>query len=146
MSDLRTEHARREAEAWAGFERAVDRVPRERWDESGVLDGWTAKEMLWHVAFWLERCATTLEGRRDPTLADVVAADLSTDERNAELAEEARGMDPDAVWAGVLAARERVRRSWEQLPEIDEDAIGELAEETYEHYEEHLLDLAKFAG
>lgn len=146
MSDLRTEHARREAEGWAEFEQALDRVPLERWDESGVLDGWTAKGMLWHVAFWLDRCATKLDGRRDPAFADVVADDLSTDERNAEIAAEAQGMDPDAVWAGVLAARERVRRSWEQLPEIDQDAIEELAEETYEHYEEHLLDLAKFAG
>ena len=144
MSDPRAEQADREAEAWAAFEAAVNAVPRSRWDETGVLDGWTLKELLWHVAGWLQKCARNLEARR--TDADVAGSGLTVDERNAQLAAEARDLDADAVWAGVVEARASVRRGWDELATIDRTAIRELADETYEHYAEHLPDLAAFAG
>lgn len=143
MSDVRTEQAIREAEAWAEFEAALGTVPRERWEEPGVLDGWTAKEMLWHVAGWLDKCATKLEAMNGGTAADAGLTTLTVDERNAVFADAARGMDADAVWTGLIAARERVRRAWDKLAEIDEAAVQELAEETYEHYEEHAEDLRR---
>lgn len=145
MSDLRAEHANREAAAWAGFERALSEVPRERWEETGVLEGWTAKEMLWHVAGWLDKCATKLEAMNGETAGDAGLTTLTVDERNAVFADGARGMHSDAVWTGLIAARERVRRAWDRLAEIDETAIRELADETYEHYDEHRADLERFS-
>jgi hypothetical protein len=141
MSDVRADHADREAEAWAGFERALGAVPRERWEETGVLEGWTAKEMLWHVAGWLDKCATKLEAMNGGTAGDAGLTTLTVDERNAVFADAARGMDADAVWTGLIAARGRVRRAWGQLAEIDDAATEEFAEETYEHYDEHRADL-----
>lgn len=145
MSDLRNEHAEREAASWAELERALNAVPRARWDEEGLLEGWTVKEMLWHVAGWLEKCAGSLESMRDGASPPAGTAE-TVDERNARFAGEAREMDSDAVWVGTVAARERVRRAWESLPEIDQAAIQELADETYEHYPEHVLDLGKFSA
>ena len=145
MSDLRKEHAEREAASWAELEQALNAVPRIRWDEEGVLEGWTAKEMLWHVAGWLDKCAGSLEAMRDGA-SGVAGTGETVDERNARFAAEGRAMDANAVWAGTMAARERVRRAWESLPEIDQAAIQELADETYEHYPEHVLDLGKFSG
>jgi hypothetical protein len=144
MSDLRTEHASREAGAWSEFERALDRVPRERWEEAGVLDGWTVKEMLWHMAGWLEKCADNLERFRKG--APESETDLTVDERNAQLASEAQGMTVDVVHDGLLAARALVRERWLALPDVEAQAIEELAGETYEHYDEHRLDLERSSG
>jgi uncharacterized damage-inducible protein DinB len=145
MTDLRAEHAAREAEAWDRFLAALDRIPRERWEEPGVLPGWTLKEALWHVAGWLRECAESLEAIGEDRYVDEGSTDEETDARNAALAAEARGMSSDEVWAGVLDARELVLRRWHELPEIAPLAVEALASETYDHYAEHLPDLERFA-
>jgi hypothetical protein len=142
MSDPKTEQLRLESDSWAEFEGLLSHIPRDRWEEPGVLDGWTLKEMLWHVGGWLRKCAANLEalaaGGEEPE------SELTVDETNERLAAEARSMAPDAVWVAVVEARELVRRRFQELPEVDERAIQELADETYEHYPEHVPDLRAF--
>lgn len=145
MNDVRHEHASREAEAWARFDTAVDRIPRDRWDEPGVLPGWGVKELLWHVAGWMDECIRQLDQMRDGTFEEREWPDEETDARNDELAQQARGMDADAVWAGLLESREAVRSRWNELPEVTDSAIELFADETYEHYDEHRADLERFA-
>lgn len=142
MSDPKAEPLKLEADSWAEFEGLLSHIPRERWEEPGVLDGWTLKEMLWHVGGWLRKCAGNLESFAAG--GEEQESELTTDEINAQLAAEARSMDPDAVLSAVIEARELVRRRFEELPEVDERAIQELADETYEHYPEHFLDLQAF--
>jgi uncharacterized damage-inducible protein DinB len=142
MSDLRTEHAAREAESWAAFETALSRIPRERWDETGILPGWSVKDLLWHMAGWMQKCARNLErfGRGE----DELASEQTVDERNEELAAQARGMTVDAVYRGLMSARDLVREGWQALPNVDDRAVEELAGETYDHYDEHRADLVRF--
>jgi uncharacterized protein (TIGR03083 family) len=143
VNNLRGDQSAREAESWARFETALGLVSRERWAEAGVLPGWSVKELLHHMAGWLDKCARNLgrlgrgEGE-EPGYDDI-------DEVNARLAAEADAMTPEAVLAGLLEARERVLRAWASLPVVDAGAVEELAGETYEHYDEHALDLARFA-
>lgn len=144
MTDLRTEHAGREEGAWARFEAALDRIARDRWEATEVLPGWSMKELLWHMTWWLEKCARNLERLRageEPVDAMEIA-----DERNDLLAAEARGMTVRAVEEGLRAARDLVRSRWDALPRVDDVAIEELACETYEHYDEHRADLERAAG
>jgi uncharacterized damage-inducible protein DinB len=143
MSDVRAEQATREGAAWAEFEKILGKVPRERWEEPEVLPGWSVKELLWHMAGWLQKCSRRLEEMRTGERA--APTGQTVDERNDELAAESRLMTVDAVYDGLLTARERVRRAWDQLAEIDEAAIQELADETYEHYDEHRADLERFS-
>lgn len=144
MTDSRAEHAEREASAWAEFESALKRIARERWEEPGILPGWSTKELLWHMAGWLDKCAGRLDEMR--TGSDATSTGRSVDERNDELAAQARGMTVDAVYRGLLMARDRVRSTWDSLPEVDALAVAELADETYEHYDEHRADLERFAS
>jgi hypothetical protein len=144
MSEPRAEGAELEARAWSDFEGRLSPIPRARWEEPDVLDGWTLKEMLWHVAGWLRTCAETLEAKRDGTVA--ASTGETVDEKNARFAVEAQRMDAEAVWTGVVDARTRVLRAWSELPEIDRAAARKLADETYEHYPDHLKDLDAFAG
>jgi uncharacterized damage-inducible protein DinB len=145
MSDLRTEHAAREAESWARFAAALDRIPRDRWDGSEVLPGWTVKDLLWHMAWWLDKCARNLEHLRTGTGEAAWPAE-TVDEVNAKLVAEAEGKTVDAVYEELLASRRLVRTRWEALPDVDTKAVEEVAGETYEHYDEHLPDLERFAG
>jgi hypothetical protein len=145
MMDLRSEHADREAHIWDGFEQALATIPRDRWDEQGVIPEWSVKEMLWHVAGWLDDCSMHLEQMIAGTFEDVDEGEDDTDDRNAAFAAAARGMDVDSVWAGVLAARERARQRWFELPDATDRAVEEFASETYQHYKEHLPDLEKFS-
>ena len=145
MNDLRTEHLEREADVWGDFERLVLAVPRDRWESPDVMPEWTVKEMLWHVAGWLQLCASDLERMRAGTFSESDALD-DTDERNATFADQARAMDADAVWTGVLAARDLARARWNELPEITDRAIEEFASETYQHYKEHVDDLERAAS
>jgi uncharacterized damage-inducible protein DinB len=144
MSDLRTEQAAREAESWAAFAGALERIPRERWEEEGILPGWSVKELLWHMAGWLQKCARNLE--RFARGEDEPASEQSVDERNEELAAQAHGMTIDAVYRGLTSARELVVEGWNALPNVDERAVEELADETYDHYDEHRADLERFSA
>ena len=144
MSDLRTEQAAREAESWAAFAAALERIPRERWGEEGVLPGWSVKELLWHMAGWLQKCARNLE--RFARGEDEPASEQTVDERNEELAAQAHGMTIDGVYRGLMSARELVVEGWNALPDVDERAVEELADETYDHYDEHRADLERFSA
>jgi uncharacterized damage-inducible protein DinB len=130
MSDLRTEQAAREAESWAAFAAALERIPRERWEEEGILPGWSVKELLWHMAGWLQKCARNLE--RFARGEDEPASEQSVDERN--------------EYRGLQSARELVVEGWNALPNVDERAVEDLADETYDHYDEHRADLERFSA
>jgi hypothetical protein len=141
VNDLRTEHAEREAHVWADFERLLATIPRDRWETPGVLPDWTVKEMLWHVAGWLDECAGHLERIEAGTLEDPDEGEDDTDERNAGFAEAARAMELDAVWQGLGAARSRVLARWNAMTAITDRAVEEFASETYQHYKEHVPEL-----
>jgi len=142
MSDPRAEQAKLEADSWASFEAALETIPRESWEDAGVLPGWSVKEMLWHMAGWLQKCARRLEEMR--TGGEPVRTGQTVDERNDELAAQARTMTVDAVYRGLIGARALMIEEWQALPTVDEQAISELADETYEHYDEHRADLERF--
>ncbi|MEX2406173.1 MAG: maleylpyruvate isomerase N-terminal domain-containing protein [Actinomycetota bacterium] len=142
MSDPRTEQAKMEADSWASFESALEAIPRASWEDAGVLPGWSVKDLLWHIAGWLQKCARRLEEMR--TGQEAERTGQTVDERNDELAAQARTMTVDAVYRGLMDARALLREEWEALPNVDERAISELADETYEHYDEHRGDLERF--
>jgi hypothetical protein len=146
MSDPRTDAVALEAAGWETFQAALARIPRERWEEPGVLPGWTVKDLLWHVAGWLRTCADDLEAMAAGRFVEEDEPDDATDVRNAELAAEARDLSVEDVWSGVLEARELALARWAELPQVDAFAAEELASETYEHYEEHVPDLERFVG
>jgi hypothetical protein len=144
--DRRREYAAREAEGWATLGAALDAIPRERWTEQGVVPGWSVKHVLRHFAGWIERCSRKLR----ETPEEAAAAEPLTDERmhemNAEFAAEAERMDVDAVWSGLLDARKRLLGVWADVAEIDEAGYERFAGETFEHYDEHLDELRRFAA
>jgi uncharacterized damage-inducible protein DinB len=146
VDEIRTEYLEREAASWAAFEAALTRIPRERWAEEGVVPGWSVNDLLWHVAGWADRCAENLERMRDGESLPVEETDEQVEAMNEAFAAAAKGMDADAVWTGLVAARGLACRRFEELDEADPTAVEWFVGETYEHYEEHQADLERFAG
>jgi hypothetical protein len=137
----------RERDAWAELRRVVDGLPRERWEEPTVTaEGWTVKDVLWHIAHWWEHLAELLDAIRAGTFTEPPEDDEATDAENARVLEESRAMSLEQVERGLEAARERMLAAWEALPELDESAERWFGWETFEHYEEHLADLRRFAA
>ena len=125
----------REAEGWAVFETAVDAVPRERRSEPSLPEGWSVKDLLWHVAHWWDEAADALEGADGGGESD-------TDATNAAVLEASRAMSLDEVEAGTARIRDRMLRAWAQAVGSDDPEAPETFEgETFLHYEDHIGSL-----
>ncbi len=130
----------REAQAWATFEEAVNRVPRERRSDPSLPDGWSVKDLLWHVALWWNEAANSLEGAAGDTDGD-------TDTINAAALEASRAMSLEEVESRMAPIRERMLRAWAQAADSDDPDAAETFEgETFLHYEDHLGALGASAS
>lgn len=143
----REELTRREAGAWAVFHDLVGSFSPEQLERPGVnAEGWSVKDVLWHVAHWWDDLTSTLEQLRAGTFAEPPEDDDETDAENAQVLEESRGMSLAEVRVGLDTARARVLAAWATLPEeVDDVAAKHFLWETTEHYEEHEPDLRRFA-
>lgn len=129
--------------AWDEFRTAAVRLPAERMDEH-LGDGWTRKQMLAHVAAWHDLTADqlvklALTGRPAPVERDVDAI-------NASVARQAIGKTAGEVLKDVESTFNRLRRQMLRLSDAqlrlrDAWAAQVIADNTYEHYAEHMADL-----
>jgi hypothetical protein len=127
----------REARADAAFEEAGAAVPAGRREEPIPPDGWTVKDVLWHVAFWWREGEQNFRAMRAGTYVEEDWSTEQTDATNARVLAESRSMPIGDVVTGVAAARAGLLEAF--APLADDPAAVELVEsETIEHYEEHL--------
>ena len=138
-------------DAWQTLASAVDSFSEMELEQPGVLEGWTVKDLLGHIAFWAQQAAENLQliaaGRPDEVQRP--DSDEAVDEWN----ERERRLRLDRPLADV-------RREWlesfdgamqalaafpaEQLQrEVKGQTVLKLfAVDTYEHYREHSGGLA----
>jgi len=137
----------RESVAWNGFRAAVDEIPAERRELPGVnAEGWSVKDVLWHVAHWWDHLAELLEEMRRGTYTEPPDDDAATDAENERVLEASRRMSLADVERGLGLSRDRMLASWASLPAVTEPAERWFVWETIEHYDEHLPSLRSFAG
>jgi Mycothiol maleylpyruvate isomerase N-terminal domain len=125
-----------EARAFAEFEAAVAAVPRERMEEAVLPDGWTVKDVLWHVAYWWgdgERTFRAIAAGTHTGFDD----DEETDVANARVLEESRSRSLQEVEAELGAVRGSFLAAFAPVAG-DATAVELFRSETIEHYEEHL--------
>jgi len=137
----------REAAAWAEFRAQVDRLtPEQREQPDANADGWSMRDVLWHIAHWWDDLAGMVEEvNRGGTFVEPPEDDEATNADNARILAESRQMTIDAVERRVLVARERLLAAWSTLSELNEALERWFVWETIEHYEEHLDDARRFA-
>ncbi len=133
MTSARDDLTTREAEAWAAFYRLVDAVPADQREEPVLSDGWSVKDVLWHIAFWW----SDLPAQLDRIRTDAPDGESEgTDERNASALAQGRTRTLAEVEGEVVRTRDALLAAWASAPEgpkADEVFVWE----TIEHYEEH---------
>jgi hypothetical protein len=144
--DRRDELTTREAESWRALLAEVEAVPSERWDEGGVVPGWSVKDLVHHCGGWAGFSADQLEAMRNGTFRDPFEGipDEHWDRVSQEMIDESRGMSFEEVLRGAEEARARARSVWSALPTVTEEAERFFLAETAEHYDEHRAEIKSF--
>ncbi len=140
--------------ARGGFLEALGEVDEELVTTPGVVDGWSVRDLVVHVAFWAEHAAGALELAADGRGTEFAYDSAETDAMNARLLEEAAAIEP-------AAALEREDRAFEafrgRLATIDDGLLGlrlgngDTVEEVVrydgpQHYAEHTAHLRAWFG
>jgi hypothetical protein len=100
LADLRSEHQ--------AFHRALEAVDVELVIAPGVVDDWSVRDLVVHVAFWAEHAVEALHLAADGRGAEFAYDSSETDAMNARLLAESRTITPNA-------ALEREERAFEAL-------------------------------
>lgn len=136
--------------AWEALAAAVDSFPDAEMGQPGVVDAWSVKDLLGHIAFWADKAAEDLQHIADgrPQDVEVPGSDATVDEWNAR--EQAARADKDLadVREQWLQSFQRAMDALAAFPaeRLQEDVKGltvleRFAGDTYEHYREHLEHL-----
>lgn len=137
-------------EAWGLFREAVERLGPERLEQR-TYGGWTAKELVSHVAFWDEAIfgfiTTAVRGKELPegwsfTSGYVPAGEWpSADQHNAREAEWARNRPASEVIERLLKAHETAVATLEGVSDEEISKMPRYFASLAEHYKEHLAEL-----
>ena len=115
----------------------------------GLVEDWSARDLLAHVGYWTGHAAESLHRAEQGELSEFGRDELSVDDRNAVVTRVARETDYATVASREQSAYEAfVDRLTAVDPESlgDRDADGDTLEEIIgfdgaEHYREHTLDI-----
>jgi hypothetical protein len=131
-----------EDRGWLELTEVFGDVPPERFDEPSVTDeGWSPKDVMYHVAAWAEEAATVLGRIAAGTHRE---SDPETQALNEAWFEMGRGLDDDVVRIRFAKGRIAMRQAFSRLTEVDANAWEWFEESGPRHYQEHLPDLRAF--
>jgi hypothetical protein len=131
---------------WTDFRSAIEAVPDEEIEAPGVVDEWSVKDIVGHVAFWTERGATTLAASNAGNFEGLVWGEGEgwVDDWNARESQARKDKPFAEVRGELLEAHEVARRAIDaatdqtlNAPFRDATVADYYAGDTYGHYEEH---------
>ena len=135
---------RQEAEGWQRIDGLVGDLTPEQIERPGYTDeGWSVKDMMWHVAAWSQDTARVLRDMQSGTWdgEDPSEAPGYTDRVNREWFARSHTMEVEAVRSAWYAVRGRLLEAFGALGEVTPDANEWFEESGPAHYGEHLPDL-----
>jgi hypothetical protein len=107
------------------------------------LEGWSAKDVLAHIAGWLAEAGIVLEQIRAGTF---VGRDLDVDAMNAIFLKANATQPMNIVQAEAEAARSRLLLEVQALEGISDEAAVWLSKAGPEHYDEHMPRLREWVA
>lgn len=147
MSELSKADAERDLNAaWEEVRSVVESLSDDEALEAGVVDSWSVKDLLGHMAFWAEKAATDLNLAAAGRFAEieVPGGESQVADWNAREATTRQGKSLDAVrreWADSFqAAKAALAATSEETLDVDVKGwtmFVRFAEDTYRHYREH---------
>lgn len=103
-------------------------------------DGWSVKDLMWHIACWSADCVRAFEQMRHGTFTGGTIED-DTDVVNARWFAQSRGLDLETVRAEWHASRTLMVGRFGEFEPLTPDADEWFEETGPLHYEKHLGDL-----
>ncbi len=131
-----------EERGWLELTEIFGDVPPDRFDEPSVTnEGWSPKDVMYHVAAWAEEAAKVLGRIAAGTHRE---SDPDIQALNDGWFEAGRGLEDDIVRIRFAKGRVAMRQAFSRLSEVDANAWEWFEESGPRHYEEHLPDLRAF--
>ena len=96
---------------------------------------WSVRDVVGHLGTWLAEAASQFDRLRAGTYE---GHDVDIDGLNAIFLAALQGQPWDVVWSQANAARTRLRQSWADLPEPNDEAAWWIRKSAVDHYAEHL--------
>lgn len=128
-----------ERERWDEFRALLDRIPLDRMDEPSLnAEGWSVKDLLWHMRCWNIVVADELEKIHAGTFDQF---DWNTEENNARFLAEGRDVDLETSQAALVSSRDRGRLALTTLREVSPKAEELFSESAFKHMDDHLPEL-----
>lgn len=133
-------------ESWDGIKRLVDSLAEREMTETPVIEGWTVKDLLGHMAFWAEKAAADLtllaEGRTSEI--ETPGDEENLNAWNARESERRKDLTPAQAreewvksYEAAAAAFDAVRADKLDINVKGWTTAHRFAEDTYRHYDEH---------
>ena len=113
--------------------------------EESLPNGWSVKDVLAHIAAWEWRCASLLDASHNTKA--LLKAQPDVDALNREIYEARKEWGWEEVEYDFRAAHQTLLEAIRQLPprQLDDEFVQRtIADETWEHYDEHLGDLRRW--
>ncbi len=136
--------------AWEALGSAVDSFSDMELEHPGVVESWSIKDLLGHMAFWAQRAAHNLQAIAAGRVDDIVALESEKavdewNEREWRVRKERPLSDVREEWLDSFQGAMQALAACppKKLEEEVEGntALNSFAEDTYKHYKEHLEHL-----
>lgn len=134
-------------EAWSELITLVQAVPEDDATQPGVVEDWSLKDLLGHMAFWSGRACRTLRcvGAGHPEEAEFGEGPAWVDEWNAREMNARKQHSWSEVRAEWMRNHEEAAKALDEAPADKLDGklkdqyavLDVFAEDTYKHYREH---------
>ena len=131
---------------WAELRSVIESVPDEEIAQPGVVDEWSVKDIVGHIAFWADRGAATLRASNAGSFEGLVWGEGETwvddwNERESQVRKDKPYTEIRGEW---LKAHEAARQALEaatddtlNAPFRGHTVADFYIADTYTHYEEH---------
>ena len=137
----REELLRGEAEGWEELNALLSRGDPEYLERPGVnAEGWSVRDLMWHLAYWCADTARAFGNMRDGTFDAAAEPEgpAEVDPINEAQLERSRGMTLDEVRSEWFRARGAMLERFGELTELTPEADLLFDETGPLHYAEHL--------
>ena len=137
-----------ESASWDRLLEVFASIPDDRFEEPTVTpEGWSPKDVMFHVAYWTADCADVLkriaagtwDGGADETTGTIEASNRDGFQRST-------AMSPAEVRTGFAERRAHMLGAFRALDEVTPGAWEWFEESGPLHYAKHVDDLAAWLG
>jgi hypothetical protein len=134
-----------ERNRWAQLQHLLGEIPEQRTDEPSLtLEGWSVRDLVWHMACWNDVVTTQLELMRVGSFDD--RFDWNTEENNARFLESGHPVTFRQAMIALERSRNHVVSAMQQLDDVPPRALELFSEPAFQHVDDHLPELRRFLG